>query len=267
MALDLAFESVGELLERPPLVILHGLFGSGGNWRSVARELSRSHRVLLVDLRNHGASPWAESMSYLEMADDVLRLIERLGLSRPSVLGHSMGGKVAMALALLYPQHVGRLTVVDIAPVTYADRLSVVAEAMRATDTFDAASREEVRQRLAGLLPDAGVVPFLMQNLVARNAHFDWRVNLGAILASIESLSGFPAELRGLRFKRPVHVIAGGHSDYVTQADGEEFRPMFDRVQVEVIEPAGHWVHADRPESFIAAVRRALDAAAAAVPN
>jgi esterase len=264
MALDLAFESVGD---GPPLLILHGLFGSGGNWRGVARELASMHRVLTVDLRNHGASPWADSMSYLAMADDVLRLIEREGLSRPAVIGHSMGGKVAMALALMEPQHVGHLTVVDIAPVAYADRLSMVAEAMRAIDTLHAASRDEVRQRLTGLLPDPGIVPFLMQNLVARNAHFDWRVNLAAILRSIASLSGFPAELRTLRFKQPLHVIAGGRSDYVTQADGAEFRPMFSRVRIDVIEPAGHWVHADQPQAFIAAVRRSLEGAALLAPN
>ena len=255
MALDLAFESTGD---GPPVVILHGLFGSGSNWRRVARELSASYRVLAVDLRNHGASPWADSMSYLQMADDVLRLIERERLSRPAVIGHSMGGKVAMALALMYPEQVGHLTVVDIAPVPYADRLSAFAEAMRAVDTLHAASREEVRHRLAGMVPDAGVVPFLMQNLVARNAHIDWRLNLGAILAAIPTLCGFPRELRSLRYTRPVQVIAGARSYYVTQPDGEAFRPLFPQARVEVIEAAGHWVHADRPAAFIAAVRQAL---------
>jgi pimeloyl-ACP methyl ester carboxylesterase len=264
MALDLAFESTGD---GPPVVILHGLFGSGSNWRRVARELATSYRVLAVDLRNHGASPWLDSMSYLHMADDVLRLIERQRLSRPAVIGHSMGGKVAMALALLYPGEVGHLTVVDIAPVPYADRLSAFAEAMRSIDTLHAASREEVRQRLAGLVPDAGVVPFLMQNLVARNAHFDWRLNLGAILAAIPTLCGFPQELRSLRFTRPVQVIAGARSDYVTQADGEAFRPMFPQARVEVIDSAGHWVHADRPDTFIAAVRQGLQGTALAVTH
>lgn len=264
MALDLAFESAGD---GPPVVILHGLFGSGSNWRSVARELAGSHRVLSVDLRNHGASPWADSMSYLEMADDVLRLIEREDLSRPAVIGHSMGGKVAMALALMYPQQVGKLTVVDIAPVPYADRLSAFAEAMRAIDTLHAASREEVRLRLAGTVPDAGVVQFLMQNLVARNAHFDWRLNLGAILAAMPALCGFPPELRGLRFTRPVQVIAGARSDYVTTADDDAFRPMFPAARIEVIEAAGHWVHADRPGAFIAAVRQALQGTALEVTD
>jgi len=255
MPLDLAFESVGE---GPPLLILHGLFGSGGNWRRVARELAPAHRVLTVDLRNHGASPWAQAMDYPEMAGDVLRLIEREGLRRASVIGHSMGGKVAMALALLYPQQVDRLVVVDVAPVAYADRLSVFAEAMRAIDTLHAASREEVRQRLAGQLADANVVAFLMQNLVARNSHFDWRLNLAAIAAAIPVLSGFPSALRELRFERPLHAIVGGRSDYVAQADPAEFLPMFSQVRVEVIEAAGHWVHAEQPEAFVAAVRRAL---------
>jgi pimeloyl-ACP methyl ester carboxylesterase len=264
MALDLAFESVGD---GPPVLILHGLFGSGSNWRRVARELATSHRVLAVDLRNHGASPWADTMTYPQMADDVLRLIDRERLTRPAVIGHSMGGKVAMALALLYPDEVSRLTVVDIEPVAYADRLSVFAEAMRAIDTLHAASREEVRQRLAGMVPDAGVVPFLMQNLVARNAHFDWRLNLGAILAAMPALCAFPKELRGLRFTRPVQVIAGAHSDYVAQRDGEAFGPMFPRARVQVIADAGHWVHADRPGAFIAAVRQGLQAAAVAVAD
>lgn len=264
MPLDLAFEATGD---GPPVVILHGLFGSGSNWRRVASELAGSHRVLAVDLRNHGASPWADSMSYLDMADDVLRLLLRERLSRPAVIGHSMGGKVAMALALMHPKQVGQLTVVDIAPLPYADRLSAFAEAMRAIDTLHAASREEVRQRLAGLVPDAGVVPFLMQNLVARNAHFDWRLNLGAILGAIPTLCGFPPELRGLRYTRPVQVIAGARSDYVAQSDGEAFRPMFPQARVEVIEEACHWVHADRPAAFIAAVRQALHGTALAVAD
>ena len=255
MNLDLAFQAVGD---GPPLLILHGLFGSGSNWRSVARKLSASHRVICVDLRNHGASPWAASMTYAEMAADVLQLIERQGLERPSVIGHSMGGKVAMALALQQPQAIDRLVVVDIAPVDYVDRLSPFAEAMRTVDTVHAASRDEVRQRLADVLPDASVAPFLVQNLVARNSHFDWRINLPVISAAIPSLSAFPAALRSLTFERPVHVIAGGRSDYVKRDDGAQFRPMFAQAQVEFIDTAGQWVHADQPDAFVAAAQRAL---------
>ncbi len=255
-SVDLAFDAVGD---GAPLLILHGLFGSSTNWRSIARRLAPQHRVYSVDLRNHGASPWADTMDYIAMAGDIARLIERQGLQRPSLIGHSMGGKVAMALALLRPQSIDRLIVADIAPVQYADRLSVFAEAMRTTDTLHAASREEVRLRLSDALPDAaGVVPFLMQNLVARNAHFDWRINLPVISAALPALSAFPQTLRELRFERPVQVIAGARSDYVKQRDGAEFAPMFTQVRVEFIESAGHWVHADQPEAFVDAVQRAL---------
>lgn len=257
MAIDLAFTTVGS---GPPVLILHGLFGSGGNWRSVARELSATHRVLCVDLRNHGASPWADSMPYEEMAGDVLRVIERERLKEPVVIGHSMGGKTAMALALLHPSAVGRLILVDIAPVAYADRLSVIAEAMRGIDMLAAGSRNEIQQRLATVVPDANVVPFLMQNLMSRNAHFDWRINLVGIGGSIQQLSDFPSAMRGLQFRGPVHVIAGGCSDYVEHADGRDFQPMFPKTKIDVIDSAGHWVHADEQQRFLALLREVLAA-------
>jgi len=255
VALNLICEAVGS---GPPLLVLHGLFGSSGNWRGIARELAATHSVYSVDLRNHGASPWADSMDYLEMADDVLQLIERLGLDRPTVMGHSMGGKTAMALALRHSGRVGRLIVVDIAPVPYADTLTPFAEAMRSADVLAAASRAEVQRRLQQIVPDRGVVPFLMQNLVTRNDHFDWRLNLLGISAATPQLCAFPSALLGSRFTGPVTVIAGENSDYVAQRDGASFRPMFAQVEVEVIEDAGHWVHADQPAAFLASVRRVL---------
>ncbi|HSW06024.1 alpha/beta fold hydrolase [Aquabacterium sp.] len=255
MALNLAFETVGS---GPPLLVLHGLFGSGSNWRSIARHLGVTHTVHSVDLRNHGASPWADSMSYAEMADDVLQLMDRLDLIAPIVLGHSMGGKTAMALALRQPARVGGLIVVDIAPVSYADTLTPFAQAMSTADVVTTASRAEVQRRLQQAVPDPGVVPFLMQNLVLHNDHFDWRINLMGICAAMPQLCGFPGELLGGRFERPVTVIAGEHSDYVAQRDGAAFAPMFPQAQVEVIANAGHWVHADQPAAFVACVKRAL---------
>ena len=255
MALNLACESTGS---GPPLVVLHGLFGSSGNWRGIARELATTHTVHCADLRNHGASPWADSMGYVEMADDVLQLIAKLRLDRPAVMGHSMGGKTAMALALRHPAQVGRLIVVDIAPLSYADTLTPFAEAMRSADVFAAASRTEVQRRLQHAVPDRGVVPFLMQNLVTRNDHFDWRLNLLGIGAAMPQLCTFPSALLGARFTGPLKVIAGANSDYVAQHDGSSFRPMFADIEVEVIDDAGHWVHADQPAAFLASVRRVL---------
>jgi pimeloyl-ACP methyl ester carboxylesterase len=255
MALNLAYEAIGS---GPPLVVLHGLFGSGSNWRGIARELMATHTVVCVDLRNHGASPWADAMNYLAMADDVKQLIERLSLKRPAVLGHSMGGKTAMALALMYPALVDRLIVVDIAPVSYADTLTPFADAMRSVDVVAAASRVDIQRRLQELVPDPNVVPFLMQNLMIRNDRFDWRLNLVGIGAAMPQLCAFPSEILGLHLRRRTTVIAGANSDYVTESDGVEFRPMFPQVTVEVVEGAGHWVHADRPDAFLACVRRAL---------
>ncbi len=255
MALNLAFETVGS---GAPLLVLHGLFGSSSNWRGVARHLAATHTVHSVDLRNHGASPWADSMDYGEMAGDVLQLMNRLALEQPAVLGHSMGGKTAMALALRHPERVAQLLVVDIAPVSYADTLTPFAEAMRSADVMAAASRAEVQGRLQQVVPDPGVVPFLMQNLVMRNDHFDWRINLVGIGAAMPQLCGFPTDLLGARFDRPLTVIAGENSEYVSQRDGAAFDPMFTQVDVEIIRDAGHWVHADQPAAFLACVKQAL---------
>ena len=255
MALNLACETVGS---GPPLVVLHGLFGSGSNWRGIARELAATHTVVSVDLRNHGASPWADAMDYLAMADDVRQLIERLGLERSAVLGHSMGGKTAMALALMYPEHVDRLIVVDIAPVSYADTLTPFADAMRSADVGAAASRADVQRRLQQLVPDPTVVSFLMQNLMTHNDRFDWRLNLIGIGQAMPELCAFPSALMGLRFRRRTTVIAGEYSNHVVDRDGSSFRPMFPHVGIDTIDKAGHWVHADQPAAFIGRLKHAL---------
>ena len=256
MAVRLEFDDTGG--GGAPVLLLHGLFGARGNWRSVARALAPSRRVVSVDLRNHGASPWADSMGYFEMADDVLRLIDRLGLERPSVLGHSMGGKVAMALALGYPGLLASLVVVDIAPVAYGDRFSSIARTMASIDAAAVTSRAEVQRLLAQTIPDAGTVAFLAQNLVAGDARFDWRINLAAISASMPDLCAFPADLSGGCFQGPTTLIAGGTSDFVSAADRAAFATLFPRLRCVEIDGAGHWVHADRPDEFVQAVQAAL---------
>ena len=255
MALTLASDITGN---GSPLLILHGLFGSATNWRSMARKLADRHAVHALDLRNHGASPWADTMTYTEMADDVRRYIEGHGLGPVAIMGHSMGGKTAMALALAFPDRVERLVVVDIAPRSYHDSLSSYAQAMRGIDLMAAASRGEVQRQLQALLPDASVAPFLVQNLVPRDDHFDWRINLAAISASMLDLTGFPAELQERVFDKPTAAIAGALSDYVPGGDTQSFRPMFPRIEIEVIDGAAHWVHADKPQAFFEAVQRAL---------
>ena len=255
MALDLAFESFGS---GEPLVVLHGLFGSGRNWRTIARALSDHHTVYTVDLRNHGGSRWADAMDYGVMADDVLAFFDEHGLQQPALMGHSMGGKAAMALALMHTDRVKSLVVVDIAPIVYSDRMNAFAEAMRTPQVLAAATRTEVQRRLEPLLPDPSVAPFLMQNLVMSNDHYDWRINLAAISSHMQDIADFPPALRDRRFDRPLTVISGETSTYVPHHDTSSFTPMFPRARVEVIAGAGHWVHADQPRAFVDAARRAL---------
>ncbi len=262
MTVDLAFEDLGS---GPPLLMLHGLYGSSGNWRRIGKALSDRHRVLSVDLRNHGGSPWAATMSYAEMAADVAALIERLGLDAageaPAVLGHSMGGKVAMTLALTEPAKVGRLIVVDIAPVVYRDHFSSYNDAMRDVAASGATSREEIKRALLATMPDDRTVGFLMTNLVRHEERYDWRINLAAISRAMPEIGAFPEALLDRRYDGPVTVIDGERSDYVSIGDRSRFLALFPHVRFVTIADAGHWLHADRPEAFIAAAGAALDGA------
>ncbi len=255
MPVELAFEDVGH---GPPMLLLHGLYGSSSNWRRIAKSLSDTHRILSVDLRNHGLSPWTPTMSYAEMAEDVAALIDRLGLERPAILGHSMGGKVAMTLALTDPAHVGRLIVVDIAPVSYGDRFSSFNEAMRGVDAVHAAGREEIRRTLLQTIPDERTVAFLMTNLVRHGEQYDWRINLMALGASMHEIGAFPPALADRRYDGPVTVIDGERSDYVSVDDHPLFLSHFPAARFVTVADAGHWLHADRPDAFVAAVRDAL---------
>ena len=236
------------------MVILHGLLGSSRNWQSVAKALASRHRVLCVDQRNHGRSPWAPTMGYSEMAADVRLLIEAQGLERPTLIGHSMGGKTAMVLALETPAAVGQLVVVDIAPVSSPDRFSSYVEAMQRVDVAHLTKRADANLQLATRLQDVDIVGFLMQNLVSQGSHFDWRVNLAAIGSSMPAITGFPAELLSRRYAGPTTLIHGALSDYVQAEEIELTRTSFPDLRVVDIPGAGHWVHADRPAEFIAAL-------------
>ena len=246
MSLKLAFEALGS---GPPLVILHGLFGAGRNWTHVAQSLAADYRVYLPDARNHGASPWAESMSYADMAHDVLALIERERLHRPFVVGHSMGGKTAMTLALSHPQDLGGVAVIDIAPESYADQFSSYVSAMRGLDAAGAATRREIRRALAESLGTGA--DFLMQNLRRERDRFDWRLNLLATSLCMRELCDFPASLRKGRYEGPALFIAGAESDYLQPASLPGIRALFSGAEFERIADAGHWVHADQPAALL----------------
>ncbi|KQP39026.1 alpha/beta fold hydrolase [Pseudorhodoferax sp. Leaf274] len=252
MPVELAFESLGA---GPPVVILHGLFGAGRNWTQLAQALAAHYRVILPDARNHGASPWAESMSYPEMAGDVAALIEREGLQQPVVVGHSMGGKTAMALALAQPQAIGALAVIDIAPQAYADQFSSYVAAMRSLDVAAATSRRELQQALATRLGPNAPVDFLLQNLRRHGERFDWRINLMATSMCMGTLCGFPDALATRRYDGPALFVHGADSDYVPPAAVPRIRALFPRARLLSIPDAGHWVHADQPAALLRALQ------------
>ena len=255
MTLELAYTETGE---GPPLVILHGLFGSSRNWASVARRLSETHRVFAVDLRNHGVLPWAESMDYGEMAEDVRAFLARHGLAGATVMGHSMGGKIAMRLALEHGRDVGRLIVVDIAPVAYTHTHRPTVEAMRAVDLATTERRADIDQQLQAAIPEAALRSFLLHNLVSADGRLTWRINLAALAANMDTLIGFPEDLADLTYGGPTHFLTGAVSEYVRDAHHTRIRDLFPKAEIDSIPEAGHWVHAEQPAAFLERVRSIL---------
>lgn len=255
MGLDLSYEVTGE---GPPLIVLHGLFGSARNWRAIAKQLADSYRVWTLDLRNHGDSPWADNMSYQAMAGDVQSFMERHDIGSACVMGHSMGGKAAMTLGLTRPELVASLIVVDIAPVERPPDLRSYVKAMQAIDLSSVERRAEVGDLLAPAVEDRAVRAFLLQNLVAEGGKLRWRLNLEAIDREMEEIGGFPEALLERRYEGPTHFITGAQSGYVKPEHRDRILRLFPEVTLSVIAGAGHWVHAERPESFLRAVRRFL---------
>jgi pimeloyl-ACP methyl ester carboxylesterase len=251
MTLKLAADEFGS---GPPVAILHGLFGSGRNWRSVAQHLAARHRVLTFDLRNHGASPWAEGMSYGEMVEDLRATLRARGIQRAALLGHSMGGKVAMLVALLHPGEVDRLVIVDIAPAANPPNLLAYVHAMRAVDLRGVKRRAEVDVALAGAVPDPAERAFLLQNLVIDENAARWRLNLKAIEHGFPQIVGFPDLPAGTAYRGPALFVAGARSNYIRPEHEPAIRRLFPQARIIRIEAAGHWVHAEQPQAFLQAV-------------
>ena len=235
----------------PPLAILHGLFGSGRNWATVAQRLAATRRVIALDLRNHGASPWADEMDYAALAEDVRATLQALGHPRFALLGHSMGGKAAMILALAHDGAVERLIVVDIAPVAYQPRHLDEIRAMRRLDLGGLRRRAEADARLAPAVTDAVERAFLLQNLVFEDRAPHWRLNLAAIERGMPVLAGFPALPAGAAYPGPALFIAGARSDYLRPAHEPAIRRLFPAARVARVAAAGHWVHAEQPQAFL----------------
>lgn len=246
----------------PGVVLVHGLYGSGNNFRRHAAWLAERHRVLCPDLRNHGRSPHSDEMSYPAMAADLAALLDREGLEQATLVGHSMGGKAAMALALTRPQRVSALVVVDIAPVAYDHDQGAILDAMKAVDLGQVASRADADRQLRDAVPEAGVRQFLLTNLERTDAGWRWRLPLGTLGRAMPAILDFP-EL-GSPYPGPALFLHGAASDYVQPRHREAIRRRFPEARIQALEGVGHWVHAEAPAAFEAALREFLGEASPA---
>jgi pimeloyl-ACP methyl ester carboxylesterase len=238
-----------------PLVLLHGLFGSGDNWFGVAPKLAENFHVFAPDLRNHGHSPHHPEMDYPLMAGDVEKFFAAQKIASAHVIGHSMGGKVAMQFALDFPARVKKLVVVDMAPRAYARVHDNFFAALLALDLESFQTRQQIEEALAPEIPSLNLRRFLLKNL-GRDNHgkFIWKMNLRGVAENYSRLGEVLSSQN--HFERPALFIRGGKSDYINAADELEIRRFFAATAIQTIAVAKHWVHADAPEEF---VRRVLN--------
>ncbi|MGA8246284.1 MAG: alpha/beta fold hydrolase [Nocardioides sp.] len=245
----------------PPVVFLHGLFGQGRNWTQIGKALADRHRVLLVDLPHHGHSDWEDGFDYFRVADQVAGLLH--AEDPVALVGHSLGGKVAMVLALRHPTLVERLCVVDVSPVTY-DHLSEFegyVAAMRALDLGALTQRSDADAALATAVPDPTVRAFLLQNLRRDGDGWRWRANLDVLGAALPEIGDWPeSRLAGLPpYPGPVLWVAGARSSYITPEYAAAMDRWFPANRRVTVKDAGHWVHSEQPEVFVEVLRRFVD--------
>lgn len=243
----------------PTVAFCHGLFGQGKNWTQIAKALSSDHRVVLIDMPNHGRSPWTETFDYLELSDQVAETLRPEG--PVALVGHSMGGKIAMCLALRHPELVERLAVVDIAPVAYDSGREFVGyiETMRALDLSRIERRDQAEEALRDAVPNPVVRSFLLQNLRRTDDGWHWQVNLELLGEEMAGLVGWPdAELGEASYDGPVLWVGGADSDYISDESAREMDRRFPRNRRVLVKGAGHWVHSEQPEVFLEVLRRFL---------
>ncbi len=242
-----------------PLLILHGLFGTSDNWHNVARVLAQGNRkVILADLRNHGLSFHDNEFTYEAMANDVARLINTLQIAPVDLIGHSMGGKVAMQLAIDHPGLIQNLIVADIAPKPYPVHHHQIIQGLKAIPVGALNNRKEADDKLAQYVQEAGVRQFLLKNLTrAKSGGYAWKMNLPVISEQIENVGAAMPD--GLTVDLPTLFIRGGKSDYIRDEDEGHISRLFSNYQIHTLAGAGHWVHAEQPQAFISAVTKFLN--------
>lgn len=252
----LFYRELGEA-DAPPLLILHGLLGTSDNWQTLGKQFAQTHRVHLIDQRNHGRSPHDPVHDYAAMAEDVLHHLDRNGIDRASIIGHSMGGKTALMFAHVHPNRVQKLVVADMAARRYKPHHEAIFDALLSAPIEASQGRAQVEQHLMGQLADPGMVGFLMKNLRReKTGGFAWRPNLPVLANGLEAVvDAVPLELNTL----PTLAIYGGQSNYVNPQDLNDFASACMQFQSYEIEEAGHWLHASHPDEFFEEVAAFLE--------
>jgi esterase len=240
----------------PTLVIAHGLYGSGRNWGVIARRLADRREVVAVDMRNHGDSPRFPTQSYPDMASDLAEVIENLG-APVDLLGHSMGGKAAMQLALTRPDLIRRLVVADIAPVAYSHDQTRHTKAMAAVDLSQITNRADADGALAQTVDDPALRAFFLQSLDMRTKPPHWKLNLPVLESEMPKIVGWPGT-QG-RFNGPALFLTGADSSYVDPSHRDVIKSLFPKARFAKIPDAGHWLHAEKPREFEETVRVFLE--------
>ena len=229
----------------PPIMIIHGLYGSGRNWGVIAKRLSDKFYVITIDLRNHGESPWFDSHNYHDMADDLVEVITSLKI-KPNIIGHSMGGKAAMVLALKNPDLVERLLIADIAPVTYKHDQSKFIEAMQKIDLSKVERRSDAIMALSNYVEDKSLQNFFTQSLDLKTK--TWKLNLDILSSEMHEILGFPKIDR--KFSGHTLFFRGENSEYIRAEHREIINSLFIKARFATLKDAGHWLHAEKPREF-----------------
>lgn len=244
-----------ELGEGQPIIILHGVFGSSDNWLTPAKMLSDRGKLYLIDQRNHGQSPKDDEFNNKVMAEDLKEFVDEHDLKKSILIGHSMGGKVAMTFAALYPQLLSKLIVVDIAPKYYPPHHQKILEGLHAIDLKELENRQQADEIFSQYEPELGVRQFLLKNLYRNQENeFSWRINLPVISQKIDNVGEALDEKSKISI--PTLFIRGANSRYIKEADELLIRKIFSDVRIETIEGAGHWVQAEKPKEFVEVVRK-----------
>ncbi len=246
--MELNYKKLGD--NKDTILILHGIFGSLGNWLGFAKKLANDYTIYLLDLRNHGKSPHSKEFTLKSMAKDVVDFIKTHNIKPPILLGHSMGGKVAMFVSQLYPKSIKKLVVIDIAPKAYPIKHDTILQGLNYLKLEDIKSRKEAFDALISFVPNPNVRHFLLKNLKRnKNNHFEWLINLPVITESITQIG------KGLPFKQPNQqttlFIRGDQSDYIEDKDYDLIYSFFPTAKIITIENTGHWIHVEKPKELL----------------